>query len=469
MTATPQAGPTALLVLELKLDGRNINPAYGIFSVEINHGTNTISYAEVVLTTGAKNDIDKMDRADFDVFNPGAVIEILTSFEKKTPISVFKGIIVQHALELNKESDFTLRLSCKHPAVKMSYNERDRYFLKQTDDAMMKSIIGAYSLPCTVAKTTEEYENMYQRMSTDWDFILFRAGRNGFIITMDKGEGLHIKRPEFSGKPVLKVAAGADIISFEGALNAEYQPPGVSASAWDPKTLMLIKSTSSEPVMNSQGNVSASSLSKKLGQSELNIISSTPMTKSELKILADSTLLRKRLNAFRGKVTFTGSATIKTGDIISIDGVGKKFSGDAFVTGVSHSMDSNGWRTTATFGLEDNPVWQNDQVYTTAVTSQVPAMQGIHLGIVTKTAEDPAGNYRVQVALPSASETATSLWARVSNFYATNNAGAFFLPEVGDEVVLGFIDGDARYPVVLGSLYNGEECSAVHSWSNKCD
>ena len=59
------------------------------------------------------------------------------------------------------------------------------------------------------------------------------------------------------------------------------------------------------------------------------------------------------------------------------------------------------------------------------------------------------------MTLPSASQTVTSLWARLSNFYATNNAGAFFPPEVGDEVVLGFIDGDARYPVILGSLYNG--------------
>ena len=243
MTPTPHAGPVEALKLELKLDGKNISPEYGILSVEINHAINTISYAEVVLTAGVKNDIDKMNRADFDVFNPGAMIEILTSFGKKSPVSVFKGIIVRHALELNIESDFTVRLICKHAAVKMTYNERDRYFLKQTDDAIMKSIIGEYSLPCTVAKTTEEYENMCQKMVTDWDFILSRSERNGFIVTMDKEDGLHIKKPEFSGKPVLKVAAGADIISFEGALNAEYQPPGVSASAWDPKTLTLIKST----------------------------------------------------------------------------------------------------------------------------------------------------------------------------------------------------------------------------------
>ena len=141
--------------------------------------------------------------------------------------------------------------------------------------------------------------------------------------------------------------------------------------------------------MNSQGNVSASSLSKKLTQSELNIISNTPMTKSELKTWADSILLRKRLNAFRGKVTFIGSPIIKAGDIITIEGVGKKLSGDAFVTGVSHRIDSNGWRTTATFGLDDNPVRLSDRFSTTDAAGQLSAMQGLQLGIVTNI-EDPA-------------------------------------------------------------------------------
>ena len=42
----------------------------------------------------------------------------------------------------------------------------------------------------------------------------------------------------------------------------------------------------------------------------------------------------------------------------------------------------------------------------------------------------------------------------MANFYATSGAGAFFLPEVGDEVVVGFLNEDPRYPIILGSMYS---------------
>jgi len=42
----------------------------------------------------------------------------------------------------------------------------------------------------------------------------------------------------------------------------------------------------------------------------------------------------------------------------------------------------------------------------------------------------------------------------MANFYATAGFGAGFMPEVGDEVVIGFLESNPRYPVILGSLYS---------------
>ena len=81
-------------------------------------------------------------------------------------------------------------------------------------------------------------------------------------------------------------------------------------------------------------------------------------------------------------------------------------------------------------------------------------IQGLHTGLVMQVAEDPAGDYRVRVSLPSLGTEA--VWARVAGFYASNGFGAMFYPEVGDEVVVGFVDGDPRSPIVLGSLYSAK-------------
>ena len=85
--------------------------------------------------------------------------------------------------------------------------------------------------------------------------------------------------------------------------------------------------------------------------------------------------------------------------------------------------------------------------------------QDLHLAKVTSV-NDPDGLNRVRIRLLSHSGSVRqegTLWARVAVPCAGGSKGAFFIPDVGDEVVVSFISGDSRYPVVLGSLWNGND------------
>lgn len=80
---------------------------------------------------------------------------------------------------------------------------------------------------------------------------------------------------------------------------------------------------------------------------------------------------------------------------------------------------------------------------------------GVHLGIVTSVA-DPDGKGRVQVKLPAIDPTGDAkIWARVAVPYAGDNFGAFLIPGVDTEVLVAFVAGDAGWPIVIGSLWNG--------------
>src|SRR5688572_22808447 len=68
---------------------------------------------------------------------------------------------------------------------------------------------------------------------------------------------------------------------------------------------------------------------------------------------------------------------------------------------------------------------------------------------------DPDGLGRVRVRFPWYGPSDASYWARVASPMAMASRGVFFLPEVGDEVLVGFEHGDAAHPFVLGSLWNG--------------
>jgi len=81
---------------------------------------------------------------------------------------------------------------------------------------------------------------------------------------------------------------------------------------------------------------------------------------------------------------------------------------------------------------------------------------GVVVGVVTNT-QDPAGLGRVKVKFPWLSDSEESFWARVATPMAGKGRGFYFLPEVEDEVLLAFEHGDARFPYVLGALWNGQD------------
>jgi uncharacterized protein involved in type VI secretion and phage assembly len=82
-------------------------------------------------------------------------------------------------------------------------------------------------------------------------------------------------------------------------------------------------------------------------------------------------------------------------------------------------------------------------------------MLGVAVGIVTNN-KDPDGFGRVRVHFPWLDDNAESFWARIASPMAGNAYGVFFLPEVGDEVLVAFQHGRPEAPVILGGLWNGK-------------
>jgi uncharacterized protein involved in type VI secretion and phage assembly len=61
------------------------------------------------------------------------------------------------------------------------------------------------------------------------------------------------------------------------------------------------------------------------------------------------------------------------------------------------------------------------------------------------------------VKYPSLSDSEESAWARVATPSAGNARGLLMLPQVNEEVIVGFEAGDTRRPIVVGSVFNGRD------------
>jgi uncharacterized protein involved in type VI secretion and phage assembly len=82
-------------------------------------------------------------------------------------------------------------------------------------------------------------------------------------------------------------------------------------------------------------------------------------------------------------------------------------------------------------------------------------LQGVYSASVLDN-RDPEGLARVLVRVSPDATNTSELWARVATMMAGRNRGTWFMPEVGDEVLVAFERGDSRAPCVIGALWNGK-------------
>jgi uncharacterized protein involved in type VI secretion and phage assembly len=93
-------------------------------------------------------------------------------------------------------------------------------------------------------------------------------------------------------------------------------------------------------------------------------------------------------------------------------------------------------------------------------------LYGVMVGVVTNN-QDPEGLGRVKVRFPWFSNEDESGWARIAAPMAGKERGMYFLPEVEDEVLVGFEHGDVRFPYVLGALWNGQDAPPANNDDGK--
>ncbi|MBI5254852.1 MAG: hypothetical protein HY855_00015 [Burkholderiales bacterium] len=153
----------------------------------------------------------------------------------------------------------------------------------------------------------------------------------------------------------------------------------------------------------------------------------------------------------RGRLRFPGHAAARVGATIALAGLGRHFKQQQLIQAVSHTLADGVWETEVEFGPA--PLAAADTAAAAAPAGALPAPTGLQLGHVTQVGPDPAGELGLQVRLPQWQAPQDTLWARLAQPQASAGFGTVFVPQVGDEVVIGFVAGDAARPVVLGSLY----------------
>ena len=455
MADSPLTGSTGVISVTILSDGNAIADTIQIVSIEIVYGVNKIPSAKIVLLDGDMPN-NKFPVSDADDFKPGAVITINAGYANQTT-PVFKGVVIKHGIKMDGDNFSRLIVQCKDSAVAMTVGRKNANFVDSKDSDIITKLIGAYSgLSSDVTATTVSYKELVQYYCTDWDYLLTRAEVNGFLVTVDSGK-VSVKAPQTSGSPVLTVTYGIDLMAFSADLDAASQFSVVKGIAWDPASQAVQEAQASSERLTGQGNLAAADLASVIAPDYYRLQTDAPLENAVLTGWAKGQQIKSGLARIRGYAAFQGSAKVKIGDLVELKGVGARFNGNVLVTAVKHDIKQGNWVTEIEFGMPSQ--WFTEQYQTEAPLTSgfVPGVNGLQVGVVKKLDADPEGQYKIQVSVPVLQAETDGIWARLASFYGSNGIGAFFIPEIGDEVVLGYFNDDPSHPVILGSLYSSKQ------------
>lgn len=429
------------------INGTELSNEVLLSQITINKTFNKIALAKLVFIDGSVPDRD-FPLSNDDQFKPGSEIEVQLGYHGDVE-TVFEGIIIKHGIKVQQSGASVLMIEAKDKAVKLTGSRKSAYFIDKTDSEIISSLCGE-STP-DVESTSPAHKQLLQFEATDWDFILTRAEANSMLVLTDDGK-LIVKKPA-TGLAIAEATYGVNIFEFEAEMDARRQVKSITGHSWDYTQQAAEDSSTGTSGFTETGNLSSDELGEVLG-SEINLTHTGHLTQDQLQNWADACAMRNKMSKAVGRVKMQGNAVIKPGVTITLGGVGDRFNGDVFVTGVLHQFDGT-WYSDVQFGWQEEWFYKKEDVMNKPAAGLLPGINGLQIGIVVDVDDtEDGGQYRVKVHVPTITSGNQGIWARVATLDAGAERGVYFRPETNDEVILGFLNDDPREPVILGCLHS---------------
>jgi len=448
---TPQSAD--LISFSILIDGSEIPGVYQVTNITVESELNRIPFAQIAFIDGNAATQD-FKLSNEDLLIPGKEIEIKAGYHNDVE-TIFKGIIIKQSIKIGHHGSLLL-IECRDKAVKMTIGRKSNYYYESSDSDILDNLIKSHNLQSSVEATTPIHPEMVQYRSSDWDFMLTRAQANGLVCSVESGK-ITLQKPNLDQDPIETVTYGATLLSFDAEMDARNQFSKISSYGWNSSDQEVVEVEAANPNYSLNGNITAETLAKTIDLENLELKHGGTSNSEVLQQWGNAKASFQQLAKTRGKVTFQGIASVKPNTKLTLEGVGDRFNGDIYISAVKHQLVDGNWTVDAQFGL--NPKWFSEtyDISENLASGLVPAIHGLQIGVVTQLQDDPDAEDRILVRLPIINNKEQGIWARVASTDAGDTRGVFFRPEIGDEVLVGFINDDPNHACILGGFHSSNK------------
>ncbi|WP_412542704.1 VgrG-related protein [Longispora sp. K20-0274] len=298
---------------------------------------------------------------------------------------------------------------------------------------------------------------------SDWDFLTRLADLVGAQLAVADGR-LDFRLPAApQGAPdptarahtdPLVLEAGRNLVSLRASVSAAEQVPSVEARGWDFERKQEVSATVTPTTAGAEvTGLDPVALGRKFASPPY--VAADAAWRSAGSVKATAAALAAQLGGACVELdgVAKGNPKLRAGVSVALGGVGEPFAGKYVLTSTRHLFGDHGYETAfIVSGRQERSLFG----LVSAGGADTRVDRGLVPGIVSDV-RDPLQMGRVKLTYPWLSKDYTSGWARLVAPGAGKGRGALFLPEVGDEVLVGFTGGDPDAPYVLGGLYNGKD------------
>ena len=312
-----------------------------------------------------------------------------------------------------------------------------------------------------IESTSTVFDHLSQGGVTDWEFLESLAKQIGYEIAVKNGK-FDFRKPQKAdtapagGKAAaenpLVLRLGTDLLRFRALVTAAEQVKEVQARGWDLAQKKAFVATSPAKTTSAVlPTITPVDIAGKFNDPVY--VASDVAYRTQAEVDGAAAAIAEQIAGafaeFEGVAR--GNPKLFAGAAISIDNVGAPFDGKYTITTSRHRYDpATGYTTSfAVTGRQERSLYGLASGGGGGRTGQAPVIAQV------SDANDPQQQARVKLTFPWLSDSYVSDWARTVQPGAGKNRGAMVLPEVGDEVLVIFEQGDIRRPYVLGGLYNG--------------
>ncbi|GAA3553259.1 VgrG-related protein [Kribbella ginsengisoli] len=347
---------------------------------------------------------------------------------------------------------------------------RTRTFVNMSDADIARKIAREAGLTIgeiTPGRVVEEHVGQVNQ--TDWEFLTARAAAAGAEVGVAQDRFFFGAR---TPAPPIALLMLSNLRAFAPRITAGNLAPEAEVRVWDPLAATVVservKLAAADTVVGAGLGETVAKVNDRPAARAAASGEWGPPPSAEATVLADRPLssgagirpaARRRAGGLAERLAGTfaeavgesvGDPWLAAGQLVEVSGVAAPFAGRWTVTRARHELEHGRYRTRfevsgghdrSLLGLVRGGQGADDRI------------AGVVCGIVSNNL-DPLGKGRVKVILPWLSPDYETGWAAVVQAGAGERSGALFLPETGDEVMVGFEFGDLQRPYVLGGIVN---------------